>query len=622
MKSLISYSLFIFLLIVSKSIFAEPAVFEDFSGSISFQKFTGVEENTELDTTNQNLIISMKGKSFSKQSNRTYLNLNDSTNLLQADISIKSLSIGNEDTQQAMGRLVGIFYSSAGGDISIILELGNRGNGFEAWYEMYEEHADGSFTLLDQATLSTGTLALDTPYTASINYDDNNTFSLTFDNGAPVAVVGPVKVAGPSFTLRRLDTRVRFGQNNSTPGTLDDESPEDGSTALVTAVFDNITTGAGLFDDFSSVNLDLTKWNKNESSRTITDQEQLKMVTHRQAGSDRITQRLKIRKQGLKYVGANVTLSSDSILGENSRIRGRVVDYLGNDTFDTSNGDTPNGSEGDIFSQLGIERFSDGRFRAFAYASRSIDADFNTETELFFEVLSPTNPIVYDQQYALAIEQVGTVVNYMIDNEVLHSFDLATHALLNDNIYQEVKGQSAISARVHSGSGKAVVLFDDITTDSVPVSVSLNVINGDGDTVAFPVDVIVNEGELVTLNANIADPSTVQSYIWEQTAGMDVDVQSAATKVKIGSSNTLVFNVPAGSDTQNLAFELTVLNDAGVESSQKFNLNVDNSATPTLAPTPVTPPTTSSGGGGTINPLFLLLLLMIAGVVRLRSRNY
>ncbi len=69
--------------------------------------------------------------------------------------------------------------------------------------------------------------------------------------------------------------------------------------------------------------------------------------------------------------------------------------------------------------------------------------------------------------------------------------------------------------------------------------------------------------------------------------------------------------MPPGSDTQILAFKVTVVDNSGGVTIQEFDMTVDNSATSTLPaeePLATTPASTtsSSSGGGALNPLLLL----------------
>ena len=250
--------------------------------------------------------------------------------MLQADLAVTEVTLGNAATQQAIVRLGGYFYKTASGNIYTVVLLGDRGNGLEAWYEIQEldDSIDTSLNVVSysQGSLSSGTLALNTPYTSSISFDGNNTFTFIFNNGSPVNASGPTRTGLPDSLSKFVGTSLRFGQKNSTVGDINDVSPDDGTAASISATIDNVITSAttpAVLDDFAAANLDITKWDKDEGSTEIVNN-QLVMKT-KQQGSGRSRQRLYLRKPNVKTLGAKVTLLSSSIGPIGTRIRGRVV---------------------------------------------------------------------------------------------------------------------------------------------------------------------------------------------------------------------------------------------------------------------------------------------------------
>lgn len=193
-----------------------------------------------------------------------------------------------------------------------------------------------------------------------------------------------------------------------------------------------------------------------------------------QIGNGRTTERVRINQQGVVYLSAKVTLSSTSNTAgaPTPRIRGRITHYLGNVNFNAGN-PLINGAEGNIWTQLTIEKRSDGTFRAIAHAERVTDSLFTTGNDVFYQNLSPIVPAVsYNQQFELAIEIIGSTVNYFIDGTLKFTFDLTdngTYPELTGNIYPVTNFPAGLAlpqlqARVQNGPGTAVVLFDDITT--------------------------------------------------------------------------------------------------------------------------------------------------------------
>ena len=536
MKYILRKICFIFILI-SPVVNAE--VFEDFSGSMSLDKFTSGEINQTV--VSGELVLASRASASSRRNARTsqafLINSAGVTNY-SADLKITELSLGNSETQQAEIRLFGEYYFTDVGIAWVSIALGDRGNGLEAWYVIYNDVYDNgqyvSSNTFVQGSLASNGLSLNTSYRASITYDGATGLTFIFNGGTPVTVQGPVKTADSSNWVG-LGTRVRFGNNNSTPNDFNDELPEDGSIAFVSGAVDNVVTDVGRpSDDFSTTNLD--NWNRLPNSTSIIDG-QLEL-TIAQAGSSRFTQRAVLVQQNLKYFGAKMTLSSQSTPGATARIRARITGYLGNDTFDESNGDISNGFEGNIFNQITLERLSDGRFRFFVYISRSLDADFNTEDEILFQEVTLGAPIAYDVQYDVAIEQVGNRVNYIFDGVTLVSFDLTTSPVFSGNLYDATSvAFSQLNARIQDGPGKVVALFDDIVTQAPMTSATTIDIDGNGEIMAltdgllilrslfgFSGDSLIN-GAIGT-GATRSTASDISAYLSQLTSGdmaLDID---------------------------------------------------------------------------------------------------
>jgi len=205
-----------------------------------------------------------------------------------------------------------------------------------------------------------------------------------------------------------------------------------------------------------------------------------------QAGIGKTTERVHINKQGVTFLSAKVTLSSasDATGSPTPAFRGRITNYLGNVNYNSGD-PLIDGVKGNIWTQLAIERLSNGSFRAFAYAERVTDSTHtnqNPADSLFFQTLSPTPTASYNQQFELAIEIVGSIVNYKINGNTEFSFDLTdivSYSALTGNIYPPTNFSSGLAlpqlnARVQDGPGTAVVLFDDITTNSLQAAPSAN----------------------------------------------------------------------------------------------------------------------------------------------------
>ena len=90
-------------LMLSLPVFATTSVYEDFSSTISMDKFWGDERNLELDTVNDNLKLSQKARSFTSNGRSNWLGLDDTSgSMIQADLSVSEVSLSNSETQTAL----------------------------------------------------------------------------------------------------------------------------------------------------------------------------------------------------------------------------------------------------------------------------------------------------------------------------------------------------------------------------------------------------------------------------------------------------------------------------------------------------------------------------------------
>ncbi len=93
----------------------------------------------------------------------------------------------------------------------------------------------------------------------------------------------------------------------------------------------------------------------------------------------------------------------------------------------------------------------------------------------------------------------------------------------------------------------------------------------------------------------------------EQTSGPDVAAKGITASKVVGSESTFTFTIPVGADTQTLAFRVTVADNAGVESTQSFDMSVNNTTTSTFAATEDDGSTSNSSGGRALNPFLILI---------------
>lgn len=465
-----------FTLIGATQVSAGVFPFDDFSSAPSLEKYTSAEETVQLDTIAENLVLRSSGRAFTWNQRSNWLIAADNeVSQMQADVTLLELELGNINTQIANTRLCGTFYNAVAdvpdnelGDVFACIIIGDKGLGPEAWWAISESLADD----FSSATVQLGTFGpveLNTTYTLAMTWDGINTFGFTFDNGATVLVDGPLKVGDPSISFRGIGTRQLFAidYDNSTEFTFSDamEIPDDGSTATVVASVDNYVTELGLVDDFFAPTLQQQNWSQYSTS---TERVNGKLEMHTTGAGGQEQERLWLKSREITSLGADITLLSSSTVNNTTRIRGRISHAIGNDTFDLLAGDTPNGFEGTIWTQFLIERVG-GVNQVVVYAERAADANWSAWQELFWIPLA--TPIALDQEYSVLVEKTGTLVEYFLDGQLVHSFDLATDYgnILSGNIYGVTYDvHASLTARVDNDAGEAHVLFDNIVTDHTP----------------------------------------------------------------------------------------------------------------------------------------------------------
>ena len=453
-------------ILVSQSVFAATTVLEDFSGSINLSKFNEIERSIEL--VNEKLIMSAKSSSYSKQGKSNSLLLDDnSITMLQAELSVTELILGNAETQQAVLRVAGEFYNANSpsattylGDVFTIVALGDRGNGPEAWYEIQVSTSD-DFSTTNMTQGSLGTIELHNSYTVSITYDGGQGFSFGF-NGAAVNVAGPARLGEAYEQVKLVGTRVRFGQNNSTLDSLNDESPDNGSSATIVGTIDNVTTNNGLVDSFSGSSIDQTIWDKKEFSKII-ENGKLKLIA-KSTTSDRARTSFNISNQDVNFLGAKVTLSSDSTQAIGGQNRARIYSYWYNDTYDVN--DSGNGLEGNIWARSTIRRKADGSVVCLIGAERVEDAVHNTYTDIVpYEEYETCD---LDTQYDLSIEKTDTSLVFKKDGVIIK-----THIITTPMYPAKQDTSKTLRAETRDAAGETVAFFDDITTDYLPPALTL-----------------------------------------------------------------------------------------------------------------------------------------------------
>ncbi|MBI3992304.1 MAG: hypothetical protein HY342_03450 [Candidatus Lambdaproteobacteria bacterium] len=184
----------------------------------------------------------------------------------------------------------------------------------------------------------TGSLAADTPYTASVEYDGSQ-FILTF-NGVAGTWAPPTGFDAANFSHVRLRNRIVSGST-------------DGQSGSFTATFDDVVaTNASaaevLNDNFdASANIDTVKWADGDGSRHVVNEA---LVVHQlQANLERTFNTVLANSASIQGLQADVTVTSHFEESSTNAAVARIQKSLFNDG---TMGDGYGGRNGDVFAQV------------------------------------------------------------------------------------------------------------------------------------------------------------------------------------------------------------------------------------------------------------------------------
>jgi hypothetical protein len=453
MKKILHTIIYLCIITTSTSAFA---VFDFSSGSINLTETDGRNPGQVLQVNNGVLQLASESSATDTRYNRTKVRLvNTSALLMQADLKIDSVTLGNNDTQSAFVGMAGTYYNvnasptSYNGDVFTRIAFGDKGNGLEAWYEIFQDDG-GDGTYLTRGDIVTSGLSTGTDYTASIEYDGTKTFTFTF-NGISKVIDGPTKGGEPFYAQRRVDTGIDHGFDNTTAD-LNDTIADDGSTASVSAFIDNVTLDSVLVDDFAANMLDTAIWQKNDEYSRIVEGQKLKLVAVKKSNTTEKERSAFDTTEPVDIISASLSFSSESTQDATypAQSRAMMSGYWYNDGISSSADRT-----GDVWARMEIRRKSNGDVVCIYSAERSDDANHDTYTDLIPYTESPCS---LDTEYDFTIELKSNQLIFTKDSTVVKTYDILTTAnRVNGGEYKYV------TADVRDGIGKTVVIADNIS---------------------------------------------------------------------------------------------------------------------------------------------------------------
>lgn len=316
---------------------------------------------------------------YSRNRLRTHKDIGDGLYEVKALINVKDIAFANNSTS-VFARIEGLFYDSALGLVWTALYIGDQGTGMVAWWAWDE--GGGSKGTGDIVGL---TPTKNKEYYVKIFYDGDNTFTYTIadkdgtTNLFSETTDGPARAGPPTSKSARLSTGANFDVGGN------------GSAAYIEAEFDiaevkwNDGSPRSFIDDFTGDALNSDNWRDDTAQAIVEEQGGPLVVTVAADGNARRhSAHVTLADTTQNCLYAEATWHGDSNIPDTTADRGRVrvLGHWYNDTYD---GAGYNGVEGNVFAFVAIENEPGGGvLRAATWAGRVDDADFTTETELFW----------------------------------------------------------------------------------------------------------------------------------------------------------------------------------------------------------------------------------------------
>jgi len=476
------FPIFFLLTVFSFPSWAALELVDNFNAaSIDFTKWSGFESTDEfserfmrIDQDDENLVLINAGDGSGFQATRQRV-LGANFSALQATISVVNVDNGGG---KAAANLEGQYYNAVTnsasfndvtGDVFAMVSIGNRGNGFEAWWEILVS-TDPVFETWnvygEGVIIGPGILNTMTDYVAKIEYNNDRTFTFTVDNGVPVSVVqdGPIRIGSHGIDRQSISASIRCC----------------GTNPSIHATFDDIFVGNLPHDDFStSEYIDKSKWWFNSeavvlSSRvdpSVSGKLFMSVSDENIQQDEKRRARIFLKERNPDRIEAKVAISSDSVLDPGLRARARLYGYAYNEQRDGDINALPyDGCDGDVYVMVDIN-LKDSVLYASAFAGPET-SDCDTDTTLISNTF--TQLLSLDTEYLLWIERDGKKLTLGLDDErYVHNITTPIYSPSPD----AGNGYRTLSARIQGTSTSNPAGADgvfEMLVDNVYVS-------GDGD---------------------------------------------------------------------------------------------------------------------------------------------
>ena len=389
----------------------------------------------------------------------------DNIKSIQTTVTVSQVGFFNQQSD-VFAQIEGFFYNGPNGDVWAAVSIGDRGQGLEAYWYVFEEKADGAIMNWQSGSLvppgDPNPLSLNTAYVVELKYDGNNRFIFTVDWRSD-STTGPTKQDPPASNhFKSLSTGIG-GQEGVGGG-------------WIFAKFDNVyvDTGSGyqLYDDFNTgTMLDSTKWAELEEVRQVTDVSgNYKLRSEIRATNKNRSATSFILDDDAPYVETKVSVSSASQFtgSMNKAAKARIAGWYFNTRRGPGSGQPYDGHDGDVWVALSLRTYDTGsglNIRAEAEAlvtdrnSTTWDSIFPGEDRHIF-----SKSISFDTEYILSVEFTSTSLIFTVKEGDGSNPETFTHNLATV-VYEPSTPNRNLSTRAYASGGGDIHLkayFDDV----------------------------------------------------------------------------------------------------------------------------------------------------------------
>ncbi len=421
-KTLSVYCLmgFIFPALLAGGSASARMLYDDFSGTrMDDQKWMNQwTDLTELvrEVANGELVSKVGNNSKTLVArNHTEFKNPETIHTIQCEITVHETTLDTGTEPEAFARVNGVFYNSrssggAAGDVWAGVQIGDRGSGLEAWWEVWEvlDNNKSDWDETGSGTLAVSGLAYGSVYTVKLVYDGSNGFTFTVAGVSASFNAGPARQRNAVTSSRALTTGAYGSDGASGDG-------------FVSATFDDVyINDEGTAYDTFDAELDHSLWASVESVREL---ENGRLRLNRQGFDGRSQVTARMADGDASYVEAKIRIESDSVVSPGAWGLVRIQGYYYNEIRGSGSGLEHNGSQGDVFADIRLRLDDDGALRAMAYVGRSDSADESEWSDIHIHYFS--TPISFDIDYRLSIEYANNQLVFKCDDES-HIYTIST----------------------------------------------------------------------------------------------------------------------------------------------------------------------------------------------------